>query len=269
MITRTWSPHELNPLKINPLRDIVGDLIDFDELRACDSIKLFISTTHVKTGRVRVFDTSDVTLDVVMASACLPHIFEAVEIGGEPYWDGGYTGNPALFTLFYKAKSDDIIILHINPIEREDTPVTAPDILNRLNEISFNSSLIEAIRAIAFVKKLLEYDMLKEEYRDNFKNILLHSIRADQALKDLSVASKFSVDWDFLTYLRDTGREVMRKWLAENFAHIGKKSTVNLDTEFLAVNDQFEAYRHVHKDESLGEKVISEMSRQKRDKKKE
>jgi NTE family protein len=268
-ITRTWSPHDLNPLHINPLRDIIGGLVDFEALHACDSIKLFISTTHVKTGRVRVFETPDVTLDVVMASACLPQIFEAVMIDGEPYWDGGYTGNPALFPLYYKTESSDILIVHLNPIERDETPVSAAEIMNRMNEISFNASLIESIRAIAFVKKLLEYDMLKEEYRRNFKNILVHSIRADQALKDLSLASKFSVDWGFLTYLRDSGREVMKKWLEENFDNIGTRSSVDLDTEFLAVNAQFEAYRRhsLHAGKDLGGKVMAEISRQKQDKK--
>lgn len=270
LVTRAFSPYQLNPMKINPLREIVEDLIDFKELRRCDSIKLFISTTHVKSGRVRVFDTQDITLDVVMASACLPHVFQAVMIDGEPYWDGGYTGNPALFPLFYKTKSRDIMIVHLNPIERAEFPDTAPEIMNRLNEISFNSSLLQEIRAIAFVKKLLEYDMLKDEYKNNFKNILVHSIRADQALRDLSVASKFSVDWDFLVYLRDQGRAVMKVWIEENFENIGHRSSVDLNTEFLtSVTDMFNTYRdaHVHSGKDIGEKVVAEITRQKVEKK--
>ena len=236
----------------------LNELIDFEALRRCDKMKLFISTTHVKSGKPRIFETPEITLDVVMASACLPNVFQAVMIDGEPYWDGGFTGNPSLFPLFYETESRDIVIIHLNPIEREDLPDTAPEIANRLNEISFNSSLLQEIRAIAFVKDLLEYDMLKDEYRKDFKDILLHSIRADQALKDLSVASKFSVDWGFLTGLRDTGRKVMKEWLKENFENIGHVSSVDLKQEYL-VTAMFDNYKSRHtKNKNIVEKVVKE-----------
>ena len=241
-MTRLWSPYQLNPFDINPLRDVLDKTIDFEALRTCRRTKLFISATSVRTGKVKVFPTSEITLDVAMASACLPFLFKAVTIDGEDYWDGGYMGNPALFPLFYKTQSRDIVVVHINPMERHDTPVTAPDIMNRVNEISFNSSLLKEMRAIAFVKRLLENDMLKDEYRDSFKNVLLHSVRADAALCDLSVASKFDSDWDFLTMLRDRGRQTMAEWLDQNISHVGVRDTVNLSNEFLgSVSPMFES----------------------------
>ena len=240
-MTRLFSPYQFNPLDFNPLRDVLEKTIDFEALRTCECTNLFISTTHVRTGKVRVFQNEEVTLDVAMASACLPLLFKAVEIDGEHYWDGGYMGNPALFPLFYNTDCRDVMIIHINPMEREETPTSAPDIINRVNEISFNSSLLKEMRAIAFVKKLIEHDLLKEEHKGDFKDILVHSVRADEAMMELSVASKFDSDWDFLTMLRDKGRETMEEWLDQNFKHIGKRDTVDLHGEFLSsLNQIFE-----------------------------
>ncbi len=236
--TRMFSPYQYNPFDINPLRDVLEKTVDFEALTACECIKLFISATHVQTGKIKVFETRDVNLDVVMASACLPFLYKAVEVQGEDYWDGGYMGNPALYPLFYKTNSRDLVIVHINPMEREETPTTSPDIMNRINEISFNSSLLMEMRAIAFVKKLIDNDMLKDEHKGDFKNILVHSVRADKALHDLSVTSKFDSDWGFLTMLRDKGRDVMKDWLAQNFEHIGIRDTVDLDAEFLSSNSK-------------------------------
>ncbi|NBC12670.1 MAG: patatin-like phospholipase family protein [Gammaproteobacteria bacterium] len=232
-LTRTLSPYQFNPFDINPLRDVLLEAIDFDELRRCECVKLFISATHVASGKVRVFEAKDMSIDVAMASACLPFLFKAVTVNGEDFWDGGYVGNPALFPLYYDTESRDVIIVHINPVARQETPRQAPDIMNRLNEISFNSSLLKEMRAIAFVKKLVEHDMLKDEYKAHFKDVLVHSVRADKALCEFSVASKFSSDWEFLTKLRDRGREQMADWLDEHFDAIGQRDTVDLHNEFL------------------------------------
>lgn len=232
-LTRIFSPYQFNPFDINPLRDVLGDAVDFERLRHCDRVKLFISATHVKTGKVRVFDTPDLTLDVAMASACLPFLFKAVTIDGEDYWDGGYVGNPALFPLFYKTDTRDVVIVHLNPIVRQKTPKQAPDIMNRLNEISFNSSLLKEMRAIAFVKKLIEHDMLKDDYQAQFKDVLVHSVRADEDLCEFSVASKLSSDWKLLTTLRDRGRERMARWLEDHYDAVGERDTVDLHEEFL------------------------------------
>ncbi len=247
-MTRLFSPYQLNPLDINPLRDVLEDVIDFDALRRCDRVKLFISATHVRTGKVRVFENNEITADAVMASACLPFMFKAVEIDGEHYWDGGYVGNPALYPLFYKTCCDDIMIVHINPLDRDQLPTTAPDIMNRINEISFNDSLLKELRAVAFVKKLVEHDMLHDEYKDNFKDILVHSIRDDESMGSLSVASKFNSDWDFLTHLRDIGRAAMEKWLARHYDDVGVRGTVDLHHEFLtSVTDMFAADGRIRK----------------------
>jgi NTE family protein len=233
LLTRTFSPYQFNPFNFNPLRQVVEETVDFGKLKRCQSTKLFLSTTNVRTGRVRVFRTEEITADVVMASACLPQLFQAVQIGEDHYWDGGYMGNPALFPLFYHADSRDVLVIHINPIERDEVPASSADILNRLNEITFNSSLLKEMRAIAFVNKLIQKDWIKEEHKHKLKDVIMHSIRADGVLCDLSVASKFNTDWHFLLYLRDLGRDMAGQWLDANFESIGKVSTVDLRAEFL------------------------------------
>ena len=228
--TRTLSPYQFNPFGFNPLKDILDDLIDFDSLNACNAAQLYLSTTNVRTGKVHVFRTAEISLDVVMASTCLPFLFKAVEIDGEHYWDGGYMGNPVLFPFFYEAESNDVVIVHVNPLERPDVPLTSPEIMNRINEISFNSSLLRELRAIGFVQKLLDDGWIKDEYRDRLRNVRIHSIRSDKALTDLSIASKFNVDWAFLTELKERGRAIAEEWLEENFAHIGLRSSVDIRT---------------------------------------
>jgi NTE family protein len=230
--TRVYSPYQFNPFDINPLRDVLARLVDFDELRCCKKTKLFLSATNVRTGKAHVFETPDVTIDAVLASACLPTLYKAVEIDGEHYWDGGYMGNPVLFPFFYAARSSDVLIVHVNPLERDKLPYTAPEILNRINEISFNASLLRELRAIAFVQKLLDEGWLKDEYRDRLRNMRLHSIRSDEVVADLSVASKFNLDWKFLTALKARGRGLADAWLANNYAAIGVRSSVDIRAMF-------------------------------------
>ena len=233
MVTRILSPYQFNPLNVNPLRRVLEESVDFTELERCQTTKLFLSTTNVRTGKVRVFRTEEITTDVVMASACLPMLFQAVKIGDDHYWDGGYMGNPSLFPLFYHTRSRDLLVIHINPIERDKLPTSSADIMNRLNEITFNASLLKEMRAVAFVTKLIEEDWLKDEYKSRLKHLLMHAIRAEDVLSDLSVASKFNTDWHFLLYLRDLGREEAGKWIKQNFVSIGKRSTIDLHAEFL------------------------------------
>jgi NTE family protein len=187
----------------------------------------------VQTGSVRVFHNNEITVDVVMASACLPFLYQAVEIDGHTYWDGGYMGNPALFPLFYQTDARDVLIVHINPIVRQGTPTTPHDIEDRVNEISFNSALIKEFRAIAFVQKLMNDGWLKEEYRDQLKYVLIHSLRADDELSDLSAASKLCTDWSFLQTLRDRGRLAAARWMEQHYDDIGKRQTVDLHAQFL------------------------------------
>ena len=232
VVTRALSPYQFNPFDINPLRDILDHCIDFEALRSCTTTKLFVAATNVRSGRVQVFECKDISTDVVCASACLPFLFKAVEINGEHYWDGGYMGNPVLFPFFYEAESRDVVIVHVNPIDREDVPKRAPDIMNRINEISFNSSLMRELRAISFVHKLLDDGWLKEEYRDRLRDIRIHSIRSDKALIDLSVTSKFRTDWPFLSDLKARGRDIADQWLDAEFDKIGETSSVNLREMF-------------------------------------
>ena len=231
-VTRTLSPYQLNPFDINPLRDILEDCIDFESLRTCDVVKLFIAATNVRSGKVQVFETGDISTDVVCASTCLPFLFKAVEIDGEHYWDGGYMGNPVLFPFFYEAESSDIVIVHVNPIEREELPKTAPDIMNRVNEISFNSSLMRELRAISFVHKLLDDGWIKEEYRDRLRDIRIHSIRSDKAMADYDISTKFRTDWKFLSELKAKGRAIAEDWLAADCDALGARSSVDLRAMF-------------------------------------
>ncbi len=228
-----FSPYQLNPMNYNPLREVLEQQVDFEALERSQGTKLFLCATNVRTGKVKIFNTPEVTADVVLASACLPQVFQAVEIDGEHYWDGGYMGNPVLYPLFYYTKSRDVVILHINPIERPGPPTSAADIANRLNEITFNSSLIKELRSVYFVQKLLDDGWIKDEFRAKLKYVLIHSVRADNAMSDLSSASKMSSDWKFLTMLRDRGRALATEWLEHNFNHLGVRSTVDLKREFL------------------------------------
>lgn len=233
VISSAVSPYQFNPFNYHPLRDLLTEQVDFESLRTCQHTKLFLSATNVKTGKVRVFNTGEVSIDVVLASACLPELFHAVEIDGEHYWDGGYMGNPVLFPLFYETASRDVIILHINPITRDSVPKLANEIHDRVNEITFNASLMKELRAVAFVQKLIEDGMIKDKFRDKFKHVLIHSVRADQALKNMSVATKFCMDWGFLTELRDRGRAAADEWLAANHQHLGVRSSVDVRAEYL------------------------------------
>ncbi len=236
MLTRALSPAQFNPFDLNPLRDVLDACVDFDELRECREVELFISATNVRSGQIRVFRNHEVSLDSVMASACLPQLFRAVDVEGEAYWDGGFMGNPALFPLFYHTQSRDVVIVHINPIERPDVPVTAAEIQDRVNEVTFNSSLLRELRVVAFVTKLIEQGWLKDEYKGRMKHVLMHSIRADDALGGLPVASKFNTEWGFLTRLRDLGHAAADAWLGENYAHLGERSTVDLARDYLDAN---------------------------------
>lgn len=227
-ITRWFSPYQLNPLNINPLREVLETHVNFKELKDCQVTKLFLTATNVGTGQVKIFPTDEVSADAVMASACLPYIYKAVEINGDYYWDGGYSGNPSLFPFFYKTKSHDILIIHINPIERPAPPLLSAEIYDRINEISFNSALLKEFRAIEFVHKLLENDMLKEEYKKDYKDIFLHSISADKVLNDLSASSKMSCNWLFLEMLYNRGRAKANAWIEKNFDLLGVCSSINL-----------------------------------------
>jgi len=230
-VTRMLSPYQFNPANYNPLRDVVEQSIDFDVLQRPDCpVKLFLSATNVRTGKVKIFTGKEITVDAVMASACLPTMFHAVEIDGEAYWDGGYMGNPAIFPLIYNCESADVVIVHINPLLREEVPRSADDILNRINEISFNSSLMREMRAVGFVTRLVRQ---KRVVGGGLKHVLVHSISDDGFMSALTPTSKYNADWDFLIFLRDQGRKCADDWLAKNLGKLGVESSVDLESVYL------------------------------------
>jgi NTE family protein len=229
LLTRIASPYQFNRWNYNPLRDVLLSVVDFDRLRRKSTVKLFLSATNVRTCKVRIFECAEITADAVLASACLPFMFQAVEIDGEHYWDGGYMGNPAIFPLIYNCVSEDVVVVHINPINRPDVPTTATDIMNRINEISFNSSLMREMRAIAFVSKLMDDGKLVDA---SMKRMRMHAIEAEDVMQGLGVASKLNADWEFLTHLRDIGRRRADAWLAANLDRVGAESTVDVRSRY-------------------------------------
>lgn len=225
LASRLASPYELNPLNLNPLRDFLAREVDFDAVRHCSAIKLFISATNVRTGRVRIFANAELSPDAVMASACLPHLFHAVEIDGEAYWDGGYVGNPALHPLIYRCAARDIVIVQVNPTETSGVPRRARDILDRVNEITFNSSLLAELRAIEFVTRQLDAGHLDPAH---YKRMLIHRIDGGAGLNGLDASSKLNAEWEFLQRLHGMGQRAATTWLDRHYAQLGESSTVDL-----------------------------------------
>ncbi len=232
-MTRIFSPYQLNMLDINPLRNILKDMVKFETIREHDTLKLFINATNVRSGKIKIFESSELTLDMVMASACLPFIFQTVEIDGEAYWDGGYSGNPAIYPIIYKCNCSDVILVQINPINADEVPKSAPDILDRVNEISFNATLMREMRAIAFVHKLKEQNMLNDKDNSHYKNMHIHMIEAEDIIRGLGRSSKLNADWDFLCYMHDIGIQTASEWLEKNFSAIGERSSVDIHEVFL------------------------------------
>ena len=231
LISRLFSPYEFNPFNQNPLRDVLIQSVDFEALNKADCpVKLFLSATNVRTGKVKVFERREICADRTLASACLPFLFQAVEIEGEAYWDGGYMGNPALFPLIYNCESDDVVIVHINPLHRDKLPRTAMEVMNRINEISFNSSLMREMRAISFVTRLIDEGKV---ISNDLRRLYIHGISAEDEMNKLGVASKLNGDWGFLTHLRDIGRTCADTWLTANFDRIGRESTVDIRQQYL------------------------------------
>lgn len=225
LFSKVASPYDVNPLNINPLRGVIADLIDFEKVRASEEVKLFIAATNVRTGKIKVFNREELTADHLMASACLPMLFQAVEIAGEAYWDGGYMGNPALYPLFYEAHCDDILLVQINPLQRKELPTNARAIQDRLNEITFNASLLRELRAIDFVNRLVDAGKLPT---DEYKRVLMHRIDGGPPLALLTSSSRMNSDWDFLLRLRDMGRAAAKRWLKRNYPAIGETGTLDL-----------------------------------------
>jgi len=224
LMSRLFSPYELNPAGINPLSEILAKCIDFDRV-ARAPIKLFVTATNVHTGRGRVFRNSEISPDVLLASACLPIMFQAIEIDGEPYWDGGYSGNPTMTPLVRECVSRDTILIAINPVERPGTPRTARDILNRLNEVSFNAVLLKELRMIALLRQVADPGHSEGAL---WADMRIHLIESD-ALVKLGYSSKLNAEWEFFCMLRDEGRAAAQAFLTEHGQDLGHRSTCDLD----------------------------------------
>ncbi|MBS0468533.1 MAG: patatin-like phospholipase family protein [Proteobacteria bacterium] len=228
MMSQWLSPYQTNPLDINPLRGLLESVVDFGALchaRHAWIPKVFVCATNVRTGRGEIFSGARLSADAVMASACLPMMFKAVQIGGEHYWDGGYSGNPALYPLIYQTQTCDVLLVQINPIEHHDLPDTAPDIMERMNEVTFNASLLGELRAIDFVRRLLAEGRLDPQH---YKSMRMHRIDGGSVLAPFGAASKTRADMGFVRQLFQLGRTQGQHWLQRHRHDIGVRHTLHL-----------------------------------------
>ncbi len=229
MVTRVFSPYEYNPMNYNPLRTVLENVLG-NKKNLNNGIKLYVTATNVETGEARIFKGKEITVDVLLASACLPFVYQAVEIDGVPYWDGGYMGNPAIWPLIYGTGCHDVLLVQINPLKRAGTPKHALDIINRVNEISFNSSLIAEMRAINFVRKLIKQGKLDDR---EYAEMRMHRVMPPPDLREMNAASKMNASWDFFQLLHGIGRGQMDAWLKTNKRYIGKESSIDIAEQFL------------------------------------
>lgn len=229
-LSATVSPYDFNPLNYNPLQDILRSQIDFKAIREQSAVDLFISATAVRTCEAKVFRAKELTPEHVMASACLPAVFQAVNIDGEAYWDGGYLANPPIWPLA-EGKSRDVLLVLLNPFVAKTTPKTASDIASRIDEIAFNAPLVAELRVVAAVHALIDKGVLKTG--SGYQLLRFHMIDADGRLSDLRLSSKFNVDWTFLNDLKKRGQAAADEWLKADFAQVGAQSTVDLGKALL------------------------------------
>ena len=229
-LAMSMSPYEFNPLNHNPLTRVLKAAVDFGAVQASD-IKMFVAATAVRQARARIFESGEITADVLMASACLPHLFQAVEIDGEPYWDGGYLTNPPLWPLTGDDTPDDVLLVTLNAMVRDETPRSAGDIVERLNEIVFNAPLVAELRAIAMAAEMIAGGQLKHG-GGSYRQVRLHAIEADGWLSDLSLRSKFNTEWSFLNDLKARGRAAADDWLETCLPCVGRHSSVDLQARF-------------------------------------
>ena len=227
-MTRVMSPYQINPfpIELNPLRKALTENLDLSRLRTDKSaMRLFISATNVRTGKPKVFKREEMTVDALLASACLPNVFKAVEIDGEAYWDGGYLGNPALWPLYHERMAADIVLVQLNPLLRPELPTSTSDIMNRLNEISFNASLMSEMRAIDFVQRMLDSGRLEQP---RYRRLFLHVIEDEERMRKFKLSTKFNGDWHFLQTLRDYGRDAAELFINESLDKVGRESTLDI-----------------------------------------
>lgn len=225
-LSQLFSPYEFNPLNHNPIKSILEKYIDFEFLRNTKKVKIYVSATNLETNRIKVFDNADLCIEALLASTCLPTLHQAVEWKGKYFWDGGFMGNPMLEPLIYNCESNDLLIVQVNPIERVGIPKTARDILDRINEVTFNSSLMREIRSIVNIQKLSHGNWCDKE--NPYAKLRLHSVQDEEFMTGLGVSSKFDITLDFLKSLKEKGRVAADRWLNQNFNRIGIETTMDL-----------------------------------------
>ncbi|MGI8526845.1 MAG: patatin-like phospholipase family protein [Pseudolabrys sp.] len=229
--SRLLSPYDFNPLNINPLKDLIERFVDFGKLRA-DPRELFIAATNVQTGQLHIFTRDNISAEAVMASACLPTVFRAVEIDGVPYWDGGYLGNPVIFPFFRSTATEDVLIVQINPTIRKKVPHSNRDIFSRVQEISFNASLLVELRAIDFINRLIDEGRLpRGNGEGQYRRINVHRIVLEGLGEQFSSASKLRTDYESFELLRKLGQRAARRFLDAHYAQVGRESSVDLGAE--------------------------------------
>ncbi len=235
-MTLLFSPYETNPLNHSHLRELLEETIEFDSLRVCDDTKLFVGATHVRTGQPRIFRCDELSVDVLLASACVPQVYQAVMIDGEAYWDGGYLGNPPLWPLVYECRSPDIMIVQIQPIRRDEPLRSSTEINNRLNEIVFNASLMAQLRAISVITQLINEPGATGPAIDRLKkrNLFIHLIEAEAAMRSLGAVSQMNTDLEFLLYLKELGRHSAQHWLGLHTQDLNQRSTFDIDALLVA-----------------------------------
>jgi NTE family protein len=233
-LSRYWSPYALNPLNINPLKNLIERFVDCDRVRSDTRRELFISATNVQSGERRVFSRTEVTAEAVMASACLPLLFQAVEIDGASYWDGGYSGNPAVLPFLRTTSTEDVLIVQINPRERGNAPTTARDIMTRLHEVTFNAPLLSELRMLQLAERLIaEGGLPRGTAPGQYRRIKLHRIVMDDAGAAFDGRSKLNNDYEFFDRLRRLGQDAARRFLDANFNDLGRRSTIDLQADVL------------------------------------
>ena len=233
IIQRTLSPWQRNPLKFDPLRDLLRRHFNAEAVHACHEVKAFIAATNVRTGKVRIFTREELSIDALLASACLPNVHDAVEIDGEAYWDGGFRGNPPIWPFIYSSESTDVVMVEVDPPSRTDIPRSNAEIADRLNEITFGGALMAEMRAIAFVQELIDNGAITGEFSHRLKKLLIHSIGDPATLAPLGAVSKFNIEPEFLNMLFAAGRAAGTRWLFETFDKVGRENSVDIRARFL------------------------------------
>lgn len=226
------SPYQFNPVGTNPLTEIVNKLFDFDKLNKYKDVKVFLSATHVYSGKIKVFSNAreELSTETMLATACLPTLFHAVLVNGEYYWDGGYTGNPVIYPLIYECETSDVMLLKLNPTHRNRLPVTSSEISDRMNEITNNTSIMREMRSMHFITKLIDEGLVAP---GKLKRLNVHLIENEGVFAELGWSSKLNTDRVFLTHLFNEGRKTADKWIEKNYDNIGKKSTADVAEEFV------------------------------------